>query len=274
MIIRAAKKFLGDIQAKNLLTKVNQNRNSEVNRLTISLKSEEAYIKNELTSIETRKKRIAEYKTKIKNTKDDLWTLDDLKSSLDILKNHKFVDWAVLTPQLELIVQTKMLEQFDALDGKSYNTKVGRYAFKINVNDIISSSYNSDPIHVHALDFVSQSYRHPNIMTHPTHTCWGGYDSTVKNMVRQGEFFNAIDGLINFFSSFPHEGGHRPQYWLVWLNERKVAFQKNPWFDKTELYTIGTKTEPKEMKLRIVKKLTAKIGKEEYSLEGLNFRNF
>lgn len=257
-----------------LLEKINQGRNEEITNLTRNKTDLKRYIADYKRSIENYEKQLKTVEEKLSKVKDNSWDIKQLIKSINQIKKHKDVDWAFLTKDLELVIQTKMLHQFNPFEEKVTEEKVGRYAFKIKFD-----AYESINIQVFALDFTAQEHRHPNIManfnrTAALTTCWGGYDAQLKVAARQGEFYNLVDGLIVFFSSFPHEGGHKPLYWLVWLNERTVEFKQNPWIDLEAIYTIGRKTNPKPVKVKIEKKEVITFKGEEINIKGAMFRSY
>lgn len=251
-----------------LLKKVNQERNRELIELKNKRDSYNRYILDYTRSTKTYKKSLKEVENQIEKTKSNTWELKDLIKSINQIRKNKSVDWAILTKDLELIVQTKMLYQYEPFEGITTKEPVGRYAFYIQFG-----SYNSLYFYVSPLDFSAQGYRHPNVMGGNS-PCWGAISIDLQRMARSGEFYNLIDTLVVFFSTFPHEGGHKPEYWLIWLNERKLDFKQNPWIEKEAIYTIGKRTIPKPVKLVIEKKDRVPFNKGELSLTGLRFRNY
>lgn len=256
------------LQLKTLLDAVNTNRNAGYSNLEYSIKEAKR-------SIKYHKDQQVVYATRLKESQENLKKIEinnlkteDLLKSLEQLKKHKKIQWAFVTNDRRLIVQTKPLTQFDPFLGKDTKEPVGRYAFNINLTHISFS--------IAAIDFVSQQYRHPNIMYHPGDACWGGFDSDIRKMFKNGDFYAAVDAMILFFSTFPQEGGHRPLYWYVWLAHREHRFYQNPWMEKSKssIYKIGKIVEPKERRYKITLQDTVVIDKTEYTLKDKSFRSY
>lgn len=262
-----------DIMEKKLLPlleALDANKNTRYADLQYTIKDNKRNIAYYEKSIEDYRKRLAEAEGAIKKLKFKKTEPEDLISSLEQIKKHKKIDWAFLTEDLNLIVQTKPLTQFDPYLEKDTKAPVGRYAFKIGLSQYERS------LSIAALDFVSQRHRHPNMMSHPGGACWGGYDSTIRKMFDAGNFFGGIDAMMLFFSTFPQQGGHKPLYWHVWLAHREVSFLQNPWYDQIHksIYTVGKPMPAKEKKYRFKREKIAIDRGTEYVLAELNFRNY
>lgn len=224
------------------------------------------YYKDEVVKQINKRK---EAEAQIKHTKDDRLTLADIVTMLTQVERHKMVNWAFLTQNLQLIIETKPLKQYDALLDKQLTEDVGRYAFRVGLGRYPS-------LEIFPLDFEAQGHRHPNMMSSPSSGCWGGFDSEVREMFRNGDFFAAIDAMVMFFSTFPQSGGHQPLYWYIWLNERNNYFKPNPYFYKFKeaIWTVGKPVEAKERKVKIKRVDVVKIGEEKIAIRGLQFRGY
>lgn len=258
-----------DITLQKLLVTVNNNRNSEAENLKNVIASYKRDIENYQESVERYTIALKAKEQQLKAIKVGYWDIDQLVESFKQLEKHKKVAWAFITPNLELIVQTELLHQFDpfAKKQKKDPEPVGRYAFKIQLGSYTNMTIAS-------LDFVSQGFRHPNLMSHPGDACWGGLNSSILEMFKTGEFYNAIDAMIMFFSTMPQQGGHDPIYWYVWLNERVASFQQNPWIEKGKLFSIGKPLKAEALTFKIKKRKTALVHGVKKELAGLNFRSF
>lgn len=251
-----------------LLNRVNSGRNYEAKSLRDNISSTKDSIKYYTKEIANYKKIIKEKEAKLSTIKVQDWTIEDLFKSIDSIAKHKDVEWAFITKDFYLVVQTKPLLQYDAIEEKQLDEIVGRYAFRINLQTYA--------VEVQPLDFLSQGYRHPHVMTAPYSICWGNVSGLLNNTIKSGELYNAVDTLIVFFSTFPQVegGGHRARYWLVWLYYRQLSFTKNPWMKLKPIHTIGKVVEPKEKKFKINRVAIGKEQGHEYDLNGLNFRNY
>lgn len=249
-----------------ILKIVNSTKNSERKSLESSISGYKRDIDYYLKTVEDYKQKLEDNKKQLLTLKDESWEMQDLITALKLLEKHQKIKWAFIDKDLNLIVLSQMIYAYNAPKDEQTKEPVGRYLFKIDLR------YHN--IYAHALDLSSQDYRHPNIMS-GGYVCWGGLDYTVLKMFKAGEFYNAIDTLLFFFSAFPHDGGsHRPLYWLIWLNKRKVAFEKNEWIDRQRIYTIGRFTKPKKIPIEIKTQNFVTIDGKKIDITNLDFRNY
>lgn len=255
-----------DLVLKELLAFVNGERNSDIKRSQYQLVESARQLDFYAKEIKRHKKLVEESEQILTTLKDKSWKTEDLIKSVDQLKKHKDIEWAVVTSDLFLIFQTKPLFQYHGIDQKQLDEPIGRYAIKIDLRYMTKT--------IHPIDFEAQGHRHPNLMLSPGNACWGGLETPINQMIKSGEYFNAVDTILAFLSTFPHNGGHKPQYWLIWLNERKINFQKIPWIIPTPIHEVGKLSSPIKMKFKIKRVPIAEINDEEIVLDGLNFRSF
>jgi hypothetical protein len=257
---------------EKILLDVNKNRGSAFTTMKSNIDYTTRQIKYYEENLNSYNRQLQDYQKDIKKLKDDRLHEEDIFAALEQIGRHKYVDWAYLNKSQELVIQTKPLFAYDPILEVSTDECVGRYAFKIGL-------YNKS-FTIAALDFIAQGYRHPNLMSHPSSACWGGYDSTIRKMFNHGDYFSAVDAMILFFSTFPQQGGHRPIYWYIWLNERKNKFYQNPWVEgsKEALYVLGKPAPARPRRFKITRRNAVTIEeygeKKEYKLKGLNFRNY
>ena len=248
---------------KPLLNAVNRGQNTNYDHLMIQKKEAENAIAYYRRYVKKSQDDLDSIKEKIKTIAIHDFGMTRLIESLKMIKKNENIDWAFISDKMELIVQTKMLYQYDALKRKQYKEPVGRYAFKMP----LTRNIDTDTLEVHPLDFTAEGKRHPNQTGYPR-CCWGGSQYEVNNFIKSGNFYSAIEELIVFFSTFPHAGGHKPQWWLFWLNNREVDFQQNPWIDHKPVFTIGKITIPKKLAIKIKRKETMIINGYEYAAIG------
>lgn len=242
---------------KNTLATINASRGSAMATLESQKKEFERQIAYHKQEILGKKEALQNVKKQIAETKDDNWTAKDFKKALDEILKNKFVDWFGITDDNLLIVQTKMLIAYDAVREKQTKNKSGRYVFAISL-------VNTHNVEVHPIDFECQGYRHPNLMGYGM--CWGDALSPIIKMLKSGEFYGAIDSLVYFFSCYPQDGGsHQPKYWEIWLDQKKIDFQENPWLKKKYIYT--------SKKLVPTKKISS-LPKTSGKYMGMTFRGY
>lgn len=254
-----------------LLKQINERRNSDLVQLNRDVSNYDRWLIDSQRNVKRYEEQREAAIKRLKEAKDNSWNTESLVASINQLSRHKYVDFAYLTQDMKLIVQTKPLFRYDGIEEKQMIDIVGRYAFCIQFP-------NGNDIHrvtclVHPLDFISQNFRHPNIMSDiDKNPCWGSNFNPIEKMLLSGEFYSAIDNIIVFFATFPHPAGHSPLYWLIWLNERQLAFEPNPWIKEKAIYSIGRVREAKPKKFPIIRHETMLVGKQNVTMKDLRFR--
>lgn len=253
-----------------LLSVVNRQRNDKLIKLKDNIAAYKRYAADYEKSAVEYVNRWKDAEKQLKTTADESWSERDLVKSINRLKKHKYVDWAFLTKDLELVVQTKMLKQYDGLLEKDTDEQIGRYAFLIQ----LPSQYTGLSVRVHPLDFSTSisdygtRYRHPVIYSLYS-PCFGDYRITTH--FPSGDFYQGVDDLIHFFSAMPDTspGRYYPVYWYLWLNNRKLDFQPNPWAGKSRAYSIGRVTKAKPLDIPITRRDEVEIEGKQVTLKGV-----
>lgn len=247
------------LQFSLLLTRLNSSRNQSITSLRQREEQTLRYISDTQKNLSKYERDLKSYRDQLEGSKGDFLTADDVKENLAQLSKHKYVDWAALTRNGELVVQTKMLYHTAKSSGKVDLSKpIGRFALWI--------SPMTTGIMAHNMDYSRGGYGHMNLSNDSI--CLGGNSGEVHTMIQTGRFYDLVDFMVLFFSLFPHDagdggyaGGH-----TAWMAERQNNVTSNPWNTGQWMYKVeqeagaATRESRKKKKPSALERAKKKLG--------------
>lgn len=232
-----------------VVKRINTNMGSELGTL-IRHKTEYVHtIENYQREIKKYEEAIETTAEKIQDIQKNSLGIQDIKNRMDELKNIRGLEWAGLTKDGILILETKPLKAISSKTNKVTKNEIGKFAFHINL-------YQGNMYGQNMKYSDSYGHGHPNLSG--TNICFGNNSTEVKDLIFRAKFPELADFLIFFFSLFGH--GQPYVAHSTWLKTKRAYNSPNQWRTLPFVYKVtGEAPESREYKKKgFLSKLTKK----------------